>query len=661
MTFNELNLSAPLLRAIAEAGYETPSPIQAKAIPPVLEGRDLMGCAQTGTGKTAAFALPMLDRLNAAKPCKPGAIRALILTPTRELALQIGESFAAYGKYQKLRATVIFGGVGQAPQVEAIKKGVEILIACPGRLNDLVGQGLVDLSNIEIFVLDEADRMLDMGFVHDVKKVIAKLPKQRQNLMFSATMPKEIEQLAAGILQDPAFVKVDPVSSTVDRIDQSLYFVEKGNKKFLLPWLIKNLNPPVVNALVFSRTKHGADKIAKDLNKQGIPAAAIHGNKSQSARVAALEGFKAGKTKVLVATDIAARGIDISELSHVFNYDLPEVPETYVHRIGRTARAGADGTAVSFCAPEEKEYLAGIEKLNRRQIPVISGHPWDGVPAPVKAVPPVRGRKPKMEAVAEAPAPVEKPVKAARAEKAPKAEKNAKAAKAVKAEPKAQKANATPKIEAKEEHLMDENQKRTPGGRNENRRSNNNRRREGGAAQVPSRGSNAQPKFDPHFVSAPETTPLRPAKKNLNQNQNAAPAAKPAAPVQSNNGPKSENNSRRDRNARGSRNERNDRGARPAQNQSGSQNEPRNAQPGSQPQANRRGSAFSAGQGAGRPARAPKAEPSRRGRVAAAKDEDPGLVLISRRPPQQKFTNFEEYMSAHGGATAPIEDHSEEV
>ena len=661
MTFNELNLSAPLLRAIAEAGYETPSPIQAKAIPPVLEGRDLMGCAQTGTGKTAAFALPMLDRLHAAKPRKPGAIRALILTPTRELALQIGESFAAYGKYQKLRATVIFGGVGQAPQVEAIKKGVEILIACPGRLNDLVGQGLVDLSNIEIFVLDEADRMLDMGFVHDVKKVIAKLPKQRQNLMFSATMPKEIEQLAAGILQDPAFVKVDPVSSTVDRIDQSLYFVEKGNKKFLLPWLIKNLNPPVVNALVFSRTKHGADKIAKDLNKQGIPAAAIHGNKSQSARVAALEGFKAGKTKVLVATDIAARGIDISELSHVFNYDLPEVPETYVHRIGRTARAGADGTAVSFCAPEEKEYLAGIEKLNRRQIPVISGHPWDGVPAPVKAAPPVRGRKPKMEAAAEAPAPVEKPVKAAKAEKAPKAEKTAKAAKAVKAEPKAQKANATPKIEAKEEHLMDENQKRTPGGRNENRRSNNNRRREGGAAQAPSRGSNAQPKFDPHFVSAPETTPLRPAKKNLNQNQNAAPAAKPAAPVQSNNGPKSENNSRRDRNARGSRNERNDRGARPAQNQSGSQNEPRNAQPGSQPQANRRGSAFSAGQGAGRPARAPKAEPSRRGRVAAAKDEDPGLVLISRRPPQQKFTNFEEYMSAHGGATAPIEDHSEEV
>ena len=306
MTFKELNLSAPLLRAVQEAGYETPSPIQAAAIPPVLSGRDLMGCAQTGTGKTAAFALPMLDRLTANAPRKKGAIRALILTPTRELALQIGESFDAYGKYLKLRSTVIFGGVGQAPQVEALKKGVDILIACPGRLNDLIGQGFIDLSNLEIFVLDEADRMLDMGFVHDVKKVIAKLPGERQNLMFSATMPTEIEQLAAGILRKPAFVKVDPVSSTVDRIQQSLYHVEKGNKKFLLPWLIKNLQPPVVNALVFSRTKHGADKIAKDLTKQGIPAAAIHGNKSQTARVTALENFKAGKTKVLVATDIAA-------------------------------------------------------------------------------------------------------------------------------------------------------------------------------------------------------------------------------------------------------------------------------------------------------------------------------------------------------------------
>ena len=644
MTFNELNLSAPVLRAVAQAGYESPSPIQAAAIPPVLAGRDLMGCAQTGTGKTAAFALPMLDRLTASAPRKKGAIRALILTPTRELALQIGESFEAYGKYLTLRSTVIFGGVGQAPQVAALKKGVDILIACPGRLNDLVGQGLLDLSNIEIFVLDEADRMLDMGFVHDVKKVIAKLPRQRQNLMFSATMPKEIEQLAAGILHDPAFVKVDPVSSTVDRIQQSLYIVEKGNKKFLLPWLIKNLRPEVVNALVFSRTKHGADKIAKDLNKQGIPAAAIHGNKSQTARVTALEDFKAGKTRVLVATDIAARGIDISELSHVFNYDLPEVPETYVHRIGRTARAGADGTAVSFCAPEEKEYLAGIEKLNRRQIPVVSGHPWDGVPAPVKAAPPVRGKKPKAEA--------EQPEKPVKAEKPAKAEKAAKAEKP--AAPKKEKAAAkqpSPKnTEPKEGTSMEENQKRTSGGRSENRRSNNSRtRREGNAPQPANRGSNAQPKFDPHFVSAPEATPLRPVKKA----PAAQPAAKQTAPAQNGQrqrgGQPARAEQRTDRNdpRTEQRAERNARNARPAQNgqsQQGSRNN-RNAVQSS------------------RPARPAKSEaPRGRSRNAApARDEDPGLMLISRRPPQQKFTNFEEYMTAHGGATAPIEDHTDET
>ena len=635
MTFNELNLSAPVLRAVAQAGYESPSPIQAAAIPPVLAGRDLMGCAQTGTGKTAAFALPMLDRLTASAPRKKGAIRALILTPTRELALQIGESFEAYGKYLTLRSTVIFGGVGQAPQVAALKKGVDILIACPGRLNDLVGQGLLDLSNIEIFVLDEADRMLDMGFVHDVKKVIAKLPRQRQNLMFSATMPKEIEQLAAGILHDPAFVKVDPVSSTVDRIQQSLYFVEKGNKKFLLPWLIKNLRPEVVNALVFSRTKHGADKIAKDLNKQGIPAAAIHGNKSQTARVTALEDFKAGKTRVLVATDIAARGIDISELSHVFNYDLPEVPETYVHRIGRTARAGADGTAVSFCAPEEKEYLAGIEKLNRRQIPVVSGHPWDGVPAPVKAAPTVRGKKPKAEA--------EQPAKA---EKAAKAEKPA----APKKEKAAVKQPSPKNTEPKEGTSMEENQKRTSGGRSENRRSNNSRtRREGNAPQPANRGSNAQPKFDPHFVSAPEATPLRPVKKA----PAVQPAAKQTAPAQNGQrqrgGQPARAEQRTDRNdpRTEQRAERNSRNARPAQNsqsQQGSRNN-RNAVQSSRPD---------------RPAKS-EAPRGRSRNAAPARDEDPGLMLISRRPPQQKFTNFEEYMTAHGGATAPIEDHTDET
>ena len=638
MTFKELNLSAPLLRAVQEAGYETPSPIQAAAIPPVLSGRDLMGCAQTGTGKTAAFALPMLDRLTANAPRRKGAIRALILTPTRELALQIGESFDAYGEYLKLRSTVIFGGVGQAPQVEALKKGVDILIACPGRLNDLIGQGFIDLSNLEIFVLDEADRMLDMGFVHDVKKVIAKLPVERQNLMFSATMPTEIEQLAAGILRKPAFVKVDPVSSTVDRIQQSLYHVEKGNKKFLLPWLIKNLQPPVVNALVFSRTKHGADKIAKDLTKQGIPAAAIHGNKSQTARVTALENFKAGKTKVLVATDIAARGIDISELSHVFNYDLPEVPETYVHRIGRTARAGADGTAVSFCAPEEQEYLAGIEKLNRRKIPVVSGHPWDGVPAPVRPEPPVRGKKPKAAAAEPAEKPAAKQPKPAKAEA-----KNAKPEKKAAPAPKVQ---AKPAKTEKEEPLMDDT-KRTTGGRSNDRRSNNNSRprREQNA---PARGSNAQPKFDPHFVSAPEATPLRPAKKT--PAAPAAPAIRTAAqPAQQNSsmqGQKSRRNDRSDRPARqnsqpAAQSQSAEQGRGANNGQRGRQNASRNAQPA--------------------PARAPRAESSRRGRAAAARDEDPGLMLISRRPPQQKFTNFEEYMNAHGGATAPIEDHSDEV
>ena len=639
MTFKELNLSAPLLRAVQEAGYETPSPIQAAAIPPVLSGRDLMGCAQTGTGKTAAFALPMLDRLTANAPRRKGAIRALILTPTRELALQIGESFEAYGKYLKLRSTVIFGGVGQAPQVEALKKGVDILIACPGRLNDLIGQGFIDLSDLEIFVLDEADRMLDMGFVHDVKKVIAKLPKERQNLMFSATMPAEIEQLAAGILRKPAFVKVDPVSSTVDRIQQSLYHVEKGNKKFLLPWLIKNLQPPVVNALVFSRTKHGADKIAKDLTKQGIPAAAIHGNKSQTARVTALENFKAGKTKVLVATDIAARGIDISELSHVFNYDLPEVPETYVHRIGRTARAGADGTAVSFCAPEEQEYLAGIEKLNRRKIPVVSGHPWDGVPAPVRPEPPVRGKKPKAAPAQADTQPEPQAQKAAKAEKpaAAKAKPEKKAA----AAPKAQ-AKQPAKLE-KEEQPMDDT-KRTSGGRNNDRRSNNNNSRPRREQNAPARGSNAQPKFDPHFVSAPEATPLRPAKKT--------PAA-PAAPAIRSAAQPAQNNAQGQQ--KGRRNDRSDRPARGAQNGQSTQNAEQ-----SRSRNDQRGRSQNTGRSA-QPARAPKAEPARRGRGAAARDEDPGLVLISRRPPQQKFTNFEEYMNAHGGATAPIEDHSDEV
>lgn len=624
MTFEELNLSAPVLRAVREAGYTVPSPIQAAAIPPVLAGRDLMGCAQTGTGKTAAFGLPMLDRLAAAKPKKPGAVRALILTPTRELALQIGESFAAYGKYLPLRSTVIFGGVGQAPQVQALRSGVEILVACPGRLNDLIGQGHVDLSGVEIFVLDEADRMLDMGFVHDVKKVIAKLPPRRQNLMFSATMPAEIEQLAAGILHDPAFVKVDPVSSTVDRIRQSLYYVEKGNKKLLLPWLIQNLNdPPVTNALVFSRTKHGADKIARDLVRQGIPAAAIHGNKSQSARVAALEGFKAGKTRVLVATDIAARGIDISELAYVFNYDLPEVAETYVHRIGRTARAGAEGAAVSFCAPEEQEYLAGIEKLNRRKLPVVSGHPWDGAPAPARVL-----NRPSQTAKAE---PTASP----------------RGADQTAAQP-VQKLSARAKQPRKEEsESMANNKEKRPAPAGAESRRPRRPRREG---QAPAQGSNAQPKFDPHFVSAPEATPLRPLKKQPAPQQAAKPQQPAKQPAQSQKQaqPKAEQPAKQSKGQAPAARKPAAEKAQPPRTENRRRGNPRpaeKAQPQSeQPRRTR----------AAQPEQPPRS--ARRSR-APQREEDPGLVLISRRPPQQKFTSFEEYMNAHGGATAPIEDY----
>ncbi len=369
MQFHELNLNRQLLAAVKCCGYTEPTPIQQKTIPPVLAGRDVLGCAQTGTGKTAAFALPILQRLyEEGKPAQPKRpIRALVLTPTRELALQIYENFEGYGKKLPLRPCVIFGGVGQQPQVEQLNRGVDILVATPGRLNDLIGQGHISLSSLEVFVLDEADRMLDMGFIHDVKKVIAKLPQKRQTLFFSATMPTEVEKLAQSLLSDPVTVKVHPVSSTVDRIDQSLYMVDKANKKHLLAKLLKQKD--VENALVFSRTKHGADRIVRELSHAGIEARSIHGNKSQSARQQALSDFKTGRVKVLVATDIAARGIDIAGLSHVFNYDLPNEPESYVHRIGRTGRAGLDGTAVSFCCIDEMKELKQIEKLIGKTIP----------------------------------------------------------------------------------------------------------------------------------------------------------------------------------------------------------------------------------------------------------------------------------------------------
>ena len=384
MRFVDLRLAEPLVRAVTSEGYLTATPIQVQAIPHVLKGQDLLGCAQTGTGKTAAFALPILHRLAARGPQGgPRRIRCLVLAPTRELATQIGESFRTYGKHLGLRHTVIFGGVNQNPQVDALRQGADIVVATPGRLLDLINQRHVDLRAVEVFVLDEADRMMDMGFIHDIRRIIPLLPKERQTLLFSATMPTEIRRLADTILRNPVTVQVAPVSSAADNVDQSVYFVEKHNKPVLLAHLVNHL--PMSRALVFTRTKHGADRVVRHLHARGIRAEAIHGNKSQNARERALSNFRACKTPVLVATDIASRGIDIDGISHVVNYDLTHEPETYVHRIGRTARAGASGAAVSFCDHEERPNLKAIEKLIRQSIPVRSDHPEYSVAAPGKS------------------------------------------------------------------------------------------------------------------------------------------------------------------------------------------------------------------------------------------------------------------------------------
>ena len=593
MNFSELSLTRPLLRAVEEQGYTQPSPIQAKAIPPVLEGRDLLGCAQTGTGKTAAFALPMLQLLAARRPAR-SQVRALVLTPTRELALQIDESFAQLGKYTSIRHTVVFGGVGQGPQAAAMAKGVDVLIACPGRLNDLIGQGLADLSGVEIFVLDEADRMLDMGFVHDVKRVMAKLPAQRQNLMFSATMPKEIEQLADSFLHRPVTVKVDPPSSTVDRIEQTLYPVCKADKRRLLVWLLNEGGVP--GALVFSRTKHGADRIAKDLTRAGVSAAAIHGNKSQSARVAALEGFKNGSTRVLVATDIAARGIDINELSHVINFDLPEVPETYVHRIGRTARAGKSGVAISFCCPEEQEYLAGIEKLIRKKLTRVTDHPFIAAanePAPPPAPRPPRGARLRPQAPAAQTQRNEEPIVE---EKKP-------------SQPQPAQGKANQGQPAQGEALS---------------ASAKRRRRRHRAAAAAQQGQNQAP-------------------------QQAAKGQKAAQPQQK----------------RGQQPQRQQKPTQPQQQKKAQPQRPakQNAQKGQQaPQRPERETAPSTQRAAAQPPKAERPQPAQRPARSRGKkaEEDPGLLLISRRPPAQKFASFEEYIQSHGGVTAPIEGDGEE-
>jgi ATP-dependent RNA helicase RhlE len=376
MSFATLNLLPSLLKALEQEGYTEPTPIQAKAIPVILEGKDIIAAAQTGTGKTAAFALPILQFLTQEETAyqEKRVIKSLILTPTRELAAQISESFRSYGRYTSIRNITIYGGVSQRPQESALRSGAQVLIATPGRLLDLIQQRLVNLSKVKLFVLDEADRMLDMGFINDVKKIITYLPAKKQTLFFSATMPSEIARLAKDILVNPVGVSVAPISSTAEKIDQSLYFVEKNNKKQLLLHLLKTDN--ITNALIFTRTKHGADRVVKDIATAGIHAEAIHGNKSQQARLKALHNFKTGKTKILVATDIAARGIDVEELSHVINYELPNIAETYVHRIGRTGRAGRSGIALSFCDAEERAYLRDIHRLLTKNIPVIEQHPF---------------------------------------------------------------------------------------------------------------------------------------------------------------------------------------------------------------------------------------------------------------------------------------------
>ncbi|HWY97598.1 MAG TPA: DEAD/DEAH box helicase [Bacteroidia bacterium] len=374
MTFQDLNLIAPLLSALSKQGYSQPTPIQEKAIPCILQGSDIFGCAQTGTGKTAAFALPILQFLQAKQTNGRAGIKALILAPTRELALQINESFGLYGANLNIRHAVIFGGVSQNTQTNNLRKGVDVVIATPGRLLDLMEQGHVKLNAVEYFVLDEADQMLNMGFINDIKKIISKLPQKKQTIFFSATAPVEIKRLADSLLRNPVNVNIAPVTSTTELIKQSVYFVSQEKKKPLLRHLLKD--DSIANALVFTRTKHGADKVVKELNKNGIKAEAIHGNKSQSARERALRGFKNKSIRVLVATDIASRGIDVDKLTHVINFEIPEQAETYVHRIGRTGRAGESGTALSFCNAEERTYLKNIHKLIRKDIDVVKSHPF---------------------------------------------------------------------------------------------------------------------------------------------------------------------------------------------------------------------------------------------------------------------------------------------
>ena len=637
MRFDELDLEEAVLDGLDAMNFLETTPVQELTIPVILEGKDIIACAQTGTGKTAAYVLPVINELS--KGLHPAnAINAIIMAPTRELAQQIDQQIEGFTYFVPVSAVAVYGGtdgIAWEQQKRGMEMGADIVIATPGRLLSHIKLGTVDLSQVSFFVLDEADRMLDMGFYDDIMQVYKLLPATCQTIMFSATMPPKIRTLAQTILKNPEEVKI-AISRPPETIMQTAYVCYDMQKLRILEDLFSKSRPQRV--IIFSSSKMKVKELASTLKRMKFNVAAMHSDLEQSQREEVMKEFKNGRIDILVATDVVSRGIDINDIKLVINFDIPHDPEDYVHRIGRTARAGADGTAVSFCAPEEQEYLAGIEKLNRRKIPVVSGHPWDGVPAPVRPEPPVRGKKPKAAAAEPAEKPAAKQPKPAKAEA-----KNAKPEKKAAPAPKVQ---AKPAKTEKEEPLMDDT-KRTTGGRSNDRRSNNNSRprREQNA---PARGSNAQPKFDPHFVSAPEATPLRPAKKT--PAAPAAPAIRTAAqPAQQNSsmqGQKSRRNDRSDRPARqnsqpAAQSQSAEQGRGANNGQRGRQNASRNAQPA--------------------PARAPRAESSRRGRAAAARDEDPGLMLISRRPPQQKFTNFEEYMNAHGGATAPIEDHSDEV
>ena len=637
MHFDELDLEDEILDGLEDMNFREMTPVQEHTIPVILEGRDIIGCAQTGTGKTAAYTLPLLNKL-LLEGNPDNVVKSLIIVPTRELAQQIDQQFQGFSYYAPISTTVVYGGgdgKGWDIQKNGMLNGSDVVIATPGRMIAHLQNSGVDLSHVEYLILDEADRMLDMGFSEDIMKIVSYMPKDRQTIMFSATLPPKIREMAKTILRNPAEVNI-AISKPNEAIDQSAYICYENQKLGIIREMFAE--PTDSKTIIFSSSKLKVKELAHTLKRMKLDVAAMHSDLEQAQREEVMLNFKNNKVKILVATDIVARGIDIEDIGLVLNYDVPHDPEDYIHRIGRTARAGADGTAVSFCAPEEQEYLAGIEKLNRRKIPVVSGHPWDGVPAPVRPEPPVRGKKPKAAAAEPAEKPAAKQPKPAKAEA-----KNAKPEKKAAPAPKVQ---AKPAKTEKEEPFMDDT-KRTTGGRSNDRRSNNNSRprREQNA---PARGSNAQPKFDPHFVSAPEATPLRPAKKT--PAAPAAPAIRTAAqPAQQNSstqGQKSRRNDRSDRPARqnsqpAAQSQSAEQGRGANNGQRGRQNASRNAQPA--------------------PARAPRAESSRRGRAAAARDEDPGLMLISRRPPQQKFTNFEEYMNAHGGATAPIEDHSDEV